>query len=405
MDDTEYADAVSVANIFGRGQSKDKGTRWGNGVKTNRDGLLVADTRSELIDRFELFEDHSLPDSILAHRLNLVDGPYWNTERERKKVLAENWRNKISPYCYRPFSNRWILFQTNLIEIRRGGASKFVMKHMLHPNVGLIIHRTSSKQLDYTHFFAVTSMLDVRTFPDREGVPYIFPLYFYDDEVAQTSLYDETAAIRRPNLCRSFLSTLALALGLPVSEPHGLPEGISPEKIFAYSYAVFFSPIYRSRYAEFLRTDFPRLFLPGSRAIFHTLTQLGDELLSLHILKSQKLDEYVTTPVGLGRNQIEKVSYSNETVWIDKEKSCGFQGVSEDVWNFHIGGYQVCHKWLRDRQAKGGKNPRPGKILTDEDIDHYQKIVVALSETIRIMAEIDQVIEQHGGWPKAFKTA
>ena len=82
----------------------------------------------------------------------------------------------------------------------------------------------------------------------------------------------------------------------------------------------------------------------------------------------------------------------------------GFRGVPEEVWNFHIGGYQVCEKWLKDRQAKGGKNPRPGRVLTDEDIDHYQKIVVALSETIRIMAEIDEVIEAHGGWPGAFQT-
>ena len=48
--------------------------------------------------------------------------------------------------------------------------------------------------------------------------------------------------------------------------------------------------------------------------------------------------------------------------------------------------------------------PRPGRVLTDEDIDHYQRIVVALSETIRIMAEIDKTIETHGGWPDAFIT-
>ena len=71
----------------------------------------------------------------------------------------------------------------------------------------------------------------------------------------------------------------------------------------------------------------------------------------------------------------------------------GFRGVPEDVWNFHIGGYQVCHKWLKDRK---------GRTLSDDDIAHYQKIVVAISETIRLMAEIDEVIEEHGGWPGAF---
>ena len=78
-----------------------------------------------------------------------------------------------------------------------------------------------------------------------------------------------------------------------------------------------------------------------------------------------------------------------------KPGTIGFQGVPEDVWNFHIGGYQVCHKWLKDRK---------GRTLSDEDVAHYQKIVVALNETIRIMAEIDEVIEAHGGWPEAFQT-
>ncbi|MBU1908740.1 MAG: hypothetical protein KJ726_01680, partial [Verrucomicrobia bacterium] len=59
-------------------------------------------------------------------------------------------------------------------------------------------------------------------------------------------------------------------------------------------------------------------------------------------------------------------------------------------WNFHIGGYQVCEKWLKDRK---------GRTLTYEDIQHYQEIVVALHETIRLMAEIDKVIEAEGGWP------
>jgi hypothetical protein len=111
---------------------------------------------------------------------------------------------------------------------------------------------------------------------------------------------------------------------------------------------------------------------------------------------------YITTQVGSCNSQVEKVSYSDTTAWIDNAKTRGFRSVPEEVWNFHIGGYQVCEKWLKDRQAKGGKDPRPGRVLTAEDIDHYQKIVVAISATIRIMAEIDEVIDQHGGWPDAF---
>ena len=90
-------------------------------------------------------------------------------------------------------------------------------------------------------------------------------------------------------------------------------------------------------------------------------------------------------------------------MWINKAKTCGFKGVPKDVWNFQIGGYQVCEKWLKDRQEKAEKHPRPGRVLTDEDIDHYQKIVVAINETIRIMKDIDEVINKYGGWPGAFQ--
>jgi len=120
------------------------------------------------------------------------------------------------------------------------------------------------------------------------------------------------------------------------------------------------------------------------------------------LLESPNLVSQGFLDAGPGPMQVEKVSYSNETVWVDGAKTRGFKGVPEKVWNFHIGGYQVCEKWLKDRQAKGGKNPRSGRILTEEDIEHYQKIVFALSETIRIIAEIDKTIDAYGGWPDAF---
>jgi hypothetical protein len=71
----------------------------------------------------------------------------------------------------------------------------------------------------------------------------------------------------------------------------------------------------------------------------------------------------------------------------------GFKGLPEEVWNFHIGGYQVYEKWLKDRR---------GRRLPKDDINHYHRIVVALKETIRLMSEIDKVIEKYGGWPGAF---
>jgi hypothetical protein len=129
--------------------------------------------------------------------------------------------------------------------------------------------------------------------------------------------------------------------------------------------------------------------------LFRSLASLGAELTALHLLESPKLDKPITEFTG-GRNpEVEKVSWSKNTVWVDKAQTIGFKGVPEDVWDFHIGGYQVCDKWLKDRK---------GRTLSKDDIAHYQKIVVALSETIRLMGEIDEVIDQYGGWPGAFVT-
>ena len=130
-----------------------------------------------------------------------------------------------------------------------------------------------------------------------------------------------------------------------------------------------------------------------------TVARLGGELVALHLLESPTLNKHLTKFVGTaegGHPTVEKVSFARETVWIDKAQSLGFRGVSEAVWTFHIGGYQVCEKWLKDRKARS---------LSAEDIAHYHQIVVALSETIRLMSEIDQVIDQHGGWPAAFAMA
>jgi Type ISP C-terminal specificity domain len=152
-----------------------------------------------------------------------------------------------------------------------------------------------------------------------------------------------------------------------------------------------------------LRIDFPRLPLPGSLDLFRDLARLGGDLVALHLMESPKLDRFLTTYAGPKNPEVGRVGWSDDTVRLNAVATkkgqpatpgtIGFHGVPEQVWNFHIGGYQVCEKWLKDRK---------GRTLSDDDIAHYQKIVVCLAETIRLMREIDEVIEQYGGWPGAF---
>jgi predicted helicase len=177
------------------------------------------------------------------------------------------------------------------------------------------------------------------------------------------------------------------------SAPTDSATGRTAEDIFSYIYAILHSPGYRSRYADFFKTDFPRVPLPGNLKLFRSLSRLGGELLALHLLESPRLNTPLSTYIGSANPEVEKSSHARDTVWLDKAQTRGFRGVPDDVWDFHIGGYQVCEKWLKDRK---------GHTLSKDDIVHYQKIVVALSETIRLMKEIDEVIENHGGWPGAF---
>ena len=182
---------------------------------------------------------------------------------------------------------------------------------------------------------------------------------------------------------------------------------LSPEDIFHYTYAVFNSPGYRKRYREFLKIDFPRLPLALDLELFRALASLGGELVALHLMESPKLDVFVTAYTGPRNPEVGHVGWSNGTVWLDAGKTnareghraikpgnVGFEGVPEEIWDFHIGGYQVCHKWLKDRK---------GRTLSEDDIDHYRKIIAVLAETRCLMAEIDEVIEQHSGWPGAFR--
>jgi predicted helicase len=302
-------------------------------------------------------------------------------------------------FAYRPFDSRTLYYNPNALARAR---YKF-MRHMLeHKNLALVtIRRPRNERV--ANFFVSNGLTD-KCFISSLDNCQVLPLYTLPDTESLGLSKGAT-----PNFSIPFLKRLASTLGLKQSGSHGLPAVLTPEDIFHYAYAVFHSPGYRSRYTEFLKIDFPRLPLTSSLELFRDLSKLGAELVALHLMESTKIKKPITKFVGpkdlIGATDpiVEKASYSDETVWLDKAKTIGFEGVPEEVWNFHIGGYQVCEKWLKDRQAKGGKNPRPGRFLTKEDREHYQGIIVALSETIRLMAEIDQVIDQHGSWPGAFQ--
>ena len=158
----------------------------------------------------------------------------------------------------------------------------------------------------------------------------------------------------------------------------------TPEAVFHYVYAILHSHKYRSRYAEFLRIDFPRIPFTFNESLFCQIAEYGEALVALHLMDSPKLRKPITEFEGNANRVVDSShpKYADGKVIINK-KGDGFTGVPEEVWKLNIGGYQVCHKWLKDRK---------GRTLTPEDITHYQRIVVALQETTRLMQQIDETI-------------
>ena len=188
---------------------------------------------------------------------------------------------------------------------------------------------------------------------------------------------------RTPNLKMEIVNQISEKLGLTfTNEKEETKNTFAPIDILDYIYAVLHSPTYREKYKEFLKIDFPRVPYPENKEIFWQLVKLGGEIRQIHLLESPKVEDYITKYPVDGDNIVEKPQYKDGNVWINKEQY--FENVTETAWNFYIGGYQPAQKWLKDRK---------GRELSVDNILHYQKIIVALTETDRLMKEIDKVIE------------
>lgn len=396
----EYSNGWKITHIFGTGNEQhDQGKSWGLGVVTHNDGLLLDFDKEKLEGRFALLASDT-PDGQVKEKLQLLDGPYWNTPRERQKVRSYSWKTFTVNYLYRPFDGRWICYQPNLMEIKRGGASKEVMGQLLKPNLALL---TTRQTRDPFGALCSRNICAHKSLSAYDGT-YTFPLYRYPTaKNAHLFDYDEREPpVRSANLSPEFVQSLTDNLGMTF-----IPEGrgdrqvtFGPEDVFDYLYAVLHSPTYRRRYGEFLKSDFPRLPLISQPDLFRALCALGSELVGLHLME-KKGPATVTYPAALpksdpAKDTVEGVRYAEPTntdqgrVYINKVQY--FDGVRPEVWAFQVGGYQVCQKWLKDRK---------GRMLTFDDIKHYQGIVTALGETIRLMAAIDEAIDNHGGWPLA----
>ena len=390
------------------------------GIVTARDHFVVDIDREAIRSRVLDLRSRSLSDDEIrekyfagkgSRKYPAGDSRGWKLPAARKRVREdEAWDERYAPLLYRPFDTREIYYVPWMVDWPR---TEEAMPHLLAgENLSIGVTRAVEIGSGFSHVFASREMIQHHTVSLKE-VNYQLPLYLYPGigkaDPALFSPWPKGKSGRRPNLDPGFVDDLAHADDFRfVTDGRGdLRTAFGPEDVLAWLYALLHSPGYRSRYEEHLNLEFPRVPPPNDVDLFRDLSTAGHDLLALHLLESPKLAETSTDYAGHRNPEVGRVGWSAGTVWLDAKKTplrqghratqsgtIGFHGVPEEVWDFRIGGYQVCHKWLKDRK---------GRTLSDEDIAHYQRIVVALNETIRIMAEIDKVIENHGGWPAAFE--
>lgn len=356
----------------------------GAGIQTDRDELFFGYSKEEVDARLRAFFTDAGLSQKFRDQYRVENSSSYPILERRKTSRFE--RASIQQCLYRPFDIRWVYYQVGLTS----RPAWDVMQHMVaEGTIGLLAMRQFEYDVpDCCYFLATKGIAERRVFVSNRGAAACFPLYLRQGrDGGHAELFEQK---RRPNFKPAFLFKLANSLGVDTAGEFSLPKGIEADEIFYYIYSIFHSPTYRRRYFEFLKVDFPRVPLTTSRELFGLLAHFGSELAALHLLESSTPDTLTCTYIGSPNPAIEKVAFESDTVWIDKARTQGFTGIPRSVWNFNVGGYQVCEKWLKER-----KDMR----LSDKDIAHYKGIVSALHATIQIMAEIDKAIEKHGGWP------
>jgi predicted helicase len=353
------------------------------GIVTSRDNFVIDNSKEKLTDRLKNF--FILEKDEIQNKYSLKENRSWkiNDVKNKSKEFNNLYIEEIS---YRPFDNKYLYYENNFIERSR----KETMQHFLNnENIGLVTARQCANDWRYVFISKLIGEFNLTGTAGRYGSGNYFPLYLYPNQETDGIFTEKD---RKPNLNTGILEKISEKLELEfTNEKEETENTFAPIDILDYIYAVLHSPTYREKYNEFLKIDFPRVPYPKDKETFWQLVKLGGEIRQMHLLESTKVEEYITGyPIDgdntittkIGKKDWEIIDKENQLgrIWINKEQY--FENIPLTAWEFYIGGYQPAQKWLKDRKEK---------TLNFDDILHYQKIIVALSETDRIMKEIDKI--------------
>ena len=365
--EAEYRQFISIPDVFPVNSV---------GIVTARDRLTIRWSEQEAWDRVRAFSQMDPELARQAYQLG-EDAQDWKVEMAQNDLLDPGLtREKVVPILYRPFDVRHTYYtgRSNGFICRPRSE---VMRHMLAgENLALCIGRQGHVvgAGEWNLIYCSQTIEDFNLF--YRGGNVNFPLYLYPTTDRNDLFAHHEASERQPNLNPKLVAAL--------TEAHS--RAPSPEEIFHYIYAILYAPSYREQYAEFLRTDFPRVPFTKDRALFTNLAALGTRLADLHLLKSPELDPPTCRFEGEGdavvaRTKAQGFRYDAGEQRMYVNKTQHFGPVALEVHEYQIGGYQVCDKWLKDRRDRR---------LDLDDIRTYCRMVTAIGITLAIQQELDR---------------
>ncbi|MEJ5199212.1 MAG: type ISP restriction/modification enzyme, partial [Anaerolineae bacterium] len=345
------------------------------GIVTARDDLTIHWSPEEVWQTVTVFARMEPELARAGYQLG-PDAQDWKVALAQEDLRSSGPdREKVVPILYRPFDVRYTYYTGQ----SRGFICRprpEVMRHMLAgENIALLWTRPMSPSYQFSCLCS-SRIIDQCVVGNKSagaGISYCGPLYLYPDADRRDLFSHGESGERRPNLNERIVAALAAA--------HGRQP--TPEAIFNYVYAVLYAPTYRAQYAEFLRRDFPRIPLAADRELFDALAALGGRLVDLHLLRSPELDPPLARFEGAGDGRVAKgkgLRYDPDAQRVYINATQYFAPVPPDVWAYQVGGYQVCHKWLKDRAER---------VLSLDEVRTYCRIVTALARTIEVQGEID----------------
>lgn len=364
-----YQAGFSVADLFSANG------RPAPGIVTTHDEFAISWSAAEAAEKVERLLS-TANEAEARQQFRLCSQSQWNYAAAKSALADGTWRQAIKPIAYRPFDTRFTVYNAHVAVHRRDR----VMHHFLAgPDIGLATARSNKNPIP-DHFF-VTGTISETKFAESSTQSVNLPLYLYPAE-------EDLDQSNRINFDPQLYARIRKAAGLTgaLSAPDGtdtfrrLAGEARPDevKVFDYIYGVLYCPAYRQTYAEFLKSNFPRVPFPPSPEVFGAVSAKGEELRRLHLMEDPAIGETPYPFDGDGDSVVDKARFDAGRIWINTTQY--FNNVPAVVWSFPIGGYQPAQKWLKDRK---------GRALGWDEIRHYQKIIKILVETDRIMHEIN----------------